>query len=332
MINFAVVLATFITVTFAITPDGGLPPPRPVRSPSLSASAGESCSTSGTRGAPPTPCDSPGTCVLTDFGYPAVDIPNAGICRRVWKWTPKCSVKFCTEKGAYGVCKVSGEFAFCSAWAARRDNGPAPECPEFCTKECLVKKLRASDGSTYCNACELMVASCHAGFSFFGPVSAPEKCFREFLGFDGMECCVKYNVGCIAPGGRCTTSGAFIPPIPCIPSATCVVTDFGFPAVDLPTSGHCRWVYRVPKCTLRRCVRSGAATICKVDGVVATCGAWGSRTDFGSKPECPEFCTEECLVERKRLVGSDGVFYCNKCKLTVASCESAFSIYGPVKK
>lgn len=303
--------------------------PRPL--PALTPGPGVLCSTSGTRGVPPKTCDNGGICVLTDFGNPPVDIPDSGICRKLRKFTPKCSVNYCSANGPYAVCRVSNQYAFCSAWGTRRDGGPKPQCPEFCTEECRIPKLRASDGSTYCNECKLISASCSNGFSFFGPVDAPASCFDgSILGLD--QCCRKYRVACIPPAKQCSTTGSLIPPVPCVKSTTCVVTDFGFPAVDQPTEGHCRWVYRVPKCTLKRCVKNGASFICKIDNTIATCGAWATREDGGMKPNCPEICPKFCLPEKLRLLGSNGVRYCNYCELSAASCQSDFTIYGPVKR
>lgn len=265
-----------LVTVMASDPEKSLPLPR--RSPDIIPSKGESCSTSVLfGGSPPNKCPQGTECVLTFYGFAVAELPNKGVCRKV-REAPTCSNKFCSRAGPYGVCKSSdGEFGFCSAWATSENREVDTFCFFPCPEKCLRRRLRASDGSTYCNSCMLIKASCKARFSFFGPVFAPDKCFQKNLLQSRRECCLKYRIGCSKPGEACSTGGTPLPPVPCIKSTKCVVTDFGLPAIDLPTSGHCRWVYRESRCSLNFCERHGASSICKLGPGFTTCGAWASR-------------------------------------------------------
>lgn len=139
--------------------------------------AGTKCSTSGSDGFSPTKCSPGGLCVLTDFGYPAVDLPNQGICREVPVIVPNCSVAFCARKGLYDVWQISGQTTFCFAWPIHEDFGRTPKCPGNCKRDCMSGKFRASDGSLYWNPYDLITTSCKPNFTSYGPVLAPKTCF-----------------------------------------------------------------------------------------------------------------------------------------------------------
>lgn len=331
------IFAAVVTAALGTTNDDParmLPPGTTLTPPTA---PGVECSTSGTRGYPPVGCTSPGVCVLTSFGDPPVDLPNAGICRLVPSPVPACSVGYCSSAGPRGVCKVSGQTAFCSAWAARADHGSEderPNCRFACILSCSVVRLVASNGKKFCNDCLLRSASCVAKFEIFGPVTAPRKCFTEAIEgvFDARRCCRAHRVGCLPPLARCSTGGSLLPPTPCEKSMKCVVRDFGFPAVDNPRKGFCQWVYNIKKCNVNRCSKNGADHICRIERMTTTCGAWATRGDGGTKPNCMIACPEFCLVYKKRPLASDGKRYCSRCQLKAVSCNRDFMIYGPVAK
>lgn len=295
---------------------------------------GAPCTTSGGLGGPVIPCQSGLTCVLTTFGNPALDAPTGGTCVALDEKPPACTVTFCGSFGGDAVCAVSNQVATCRAWATRGDlGGIPPNCHMVCTKECRVPRLVASNGAEYCTTCVLHVASCEADFAFYGPVPAPkDKCKGTIDIFDAAECCTKRGIGCLKRGDSCTTIGSMFPTVDCAKGLKCVLTDFGFPAADGPTRGTCRKVGRLRKCTVRFCSRKGRRGICRIGRECATCFAWATRTDFGTKPNCNFACLAFCLDYKRRPLGSDGRRYCSRCALRAKSCQTQFEVYGPIRK
>lgn len=282
-----------------------------------------SCSTSGTRGVPPKLCPSGMVCVLNDFGNPPVDIPNSGTCRKLTSPAPPCSVDFCSMEGVSGICTVTGETATCGAWATRRDNeAERPNCNIGCPRDCP-RNAVSSDGSIFCNACTLKVASCEAGFTFTGPLTLEEACGGETIGvFLAAFCCREAGIGCLEVGDRCSTSGSLLPPVPCKDGLTCILTDFGFPAVDNPTLGFCAPTQTFPKCTVFLCAKRGGRAVCDVDGIAATCTAWATRTDGGPGPDCSFSCKQYC----SRSKATHKVGLCRFCIFAKRSCEKDFTL------
>lgn len=282
------------------------------------------CSPSGTRGVPPVTCSQGLTCVLFDFGFPAVDRPSSGTCQKLTAPVPKCSVTLCASAGATGVCTVSEATATCSAWATRRDSSTdTPNCNLPCPRDCPNNAI-SSNGRRFCNACVLRVASCEADFSFSGPISPEEACSGTISPFLAPFCCEELGVGCLSRGDACSTTGSLLPPVPCEKGLECVVTDFGFPAVDLPTTGVCVPQRDFEKCTVKRCCRYGPKSICRVDGTDATCNAWASRTDGGSRPDCSFSCPQKCVPWEERPQRPIGRRFCNFCYLCRQSCKNNF--------
>lgn len=314
---------TLLLVLFALST--AQPPP---------VGLGQACSLNGFF---PIPCQARLTCVLTDFGFPAADGPRIGTCRNLTNKPPSCTVAYCTTNGPNAICTTFGfpmqpVVATCHAWATRID-AKGPDCNFACTLRCLVVRLVASDGTTYCNLCLLQAASCRSDFKVFGPVKpVKDKCVKPISIFDAAKCCIDRGIGCLKKGQTCSTMGSRIQPVPCKKGLTCVIMNFGFPAVDRPNSGTCRRVRRVKKCSVRRCSRRGEKSICQTGTIVTTCGAWATRTDGNPGPDCSFVCPEICLVLPQRPLGSDGVRYCTICKLRQASCRSDFVIFGPIRK
>lgn len=306
-----------------------LPPPIPIRD--------LTCQVGGF--APSRPCAS-GTCVLTSFGNPAVDLPRSGICRSLPRPPPACTVALCSRRGGGAVCAVTTPtrlVATCRAWAARTDvGGVGPDCSFACTEECMTPRLVASDGSEYCNLCKLQAASCRARFAFFGPVRAPDACrMRPIPPFEAGRCCAERGIGCLGNGRRCSTLGSRIRPVPCKTGLTCVIRDFGFPAADGPNSGRCRRVRNVRKCSVGRCTRFGPRHVCEVplprgSGIVSTCRAWARRSDGNPGPDCSFACILICAVGDARPLASNGKRFCSICQLRQKSCTTGFRVFGPV--
>lgn len=157
------------------------------------------------------------------------------------------------------------------------------------------------------------------------------RCHPPVKREDARLCCSATGIGCIPRGGKCTKTRFNPLNMPCEEGLTCVVSNFGKPSIRRDSRGRCRKLKVRPKrCTIEKCSRTGQKTICRISGVIATCGAWAKRTDSGPKPECPRFCTR--LLQIPRPKGSDGRLYGNVGCLIVASCRSNFKIYGPVKR
>lgn len=272
----------------------------------------------------PAPCPRGQTCVLNDFGLPAADRPNSGTCRTLDAPAPKCTVTFCASTGSFGVCTVSGETATCSAWATRDDtSSETPNCRFPCPRDCPNNAI-SSDGRRFCNACVLRRASCEDDFRFSGPLTPREACAAPISIFLAPFCCTQLDIGCVPRGGICSTTGGLVPPVPCAKGLECVVTDFGFPAVDLPTSGICLPERDYDECAVDRCCRFGAKSICRVQQTDATCGAWASRTDGGPRPDCSFTCPRRCLPFKQRPLDSSGHRFCNFCVFCKQSCKNNF--------
>lgn len=138
---------------------------------------GSPCSTGGGFLPPlPFPCGKSLTCVIFDFGFPPVDQPNRGVCKKLSEEPPKCSIDFCSMNSAKAVCKPTdgiSKVAFCDAWATRTDGFPGPDCGFLCAKICEEDGPFGSDGVQYCSLCQLQAASCLSNFKLFGPVPKP---------------------------------------------------------------------------------------------------------------------------------------------------------------
>lgn len=136
---------------------------------------GALCSTGGGFILPP-PCAKGLTCVIFDFGFPPVDRPNVGRCRKLSSTPEKCSVGYCTANGAEAFCTVSDGIAgtsTCGAWAKRSDGFPGPDCNFVCIQICYPDGPYGSDGRKYCSGCHLASASCASHFRIYGPVPKP---------------------------------------------------------------------------------------------------------------------------------------------------------------
>lgn len=264
-----------------------------------------------------------------------MDAANSGTCQQLEEPAPACTVTFCGRGGPTAICQVSSQTATCAAWASRIDGGEKPQCKRFCTLECRIPKLVASDGSEHCNECVLHSFSCLKSFKVYGPVKNDQsgKCSEPIGIFEAPGCCKDFGIGCRKLGQGCSTGGSLVPPVGCAKGLTCVLRNFGFPAVDRPTSGKCRRVKkRVRQCSVQFCSKRGRRGMCAVSKQVATCGAWASRRDGGPNPKCDFACAEFCLIGKLRPRGSDGRFYCSRCALMQRSCATKFKVYGPVKK
>lgn len=289
------------------------------------------CSTTGSvidgKLTAPTNCPSPLTCVLTSFGLPGIESPTIGVCKTAPSPLSACTVQFCSsEPTDSAICQVdTGETVTCQAWATRMDGSDdKPNCDIICTQECLSPLLRASDGSTYCNACILSAASCRADFSFYGPVDTDEdECDNPSV-FDAPRCCTERQIGCIPVGETCSTAGSMVPTIPCEQGSTCVIDDFGFPAADRPNSGTCTVLKGdVEECSPRLCQRADAGLVCGLmdEGIVTTCGAWRARED-DVDDECVNpspFDAPRCCTERQ--IG---------CVQVGQTCSSSGSLFPPI--
>lgn len=287
-----------------------------------------SCTTTRTRGVPvPARCPPAFICQIFSFGRPAVDVPSRGRCRRSRR-SPSCSVSYCAARGPRAVCRVSSVTTSCYAWADRRDGGPRPICPTVCTEECRLPRLVASNGRQFCNFCKLASASCEARFRFFGPLNrrppSPAPSSSALPKPSRAPLPLPLNAGCTT-----FTQFANRPPRPCAAGLQCVLSNFGMPAADVPTTGRCRRAISPPSCSVSFCARNGAQAICRVSGITATCRAWATRTDGGPRPQCTFACTREC--QTPRLVASNGRQFCTFCVLSSFSCNADFAFFGPVK-
>lgn len=163
-------------------------------------SIGSRCSTTPVLSFRPIPCKKGLTCVITDFGFLPVDIPSSGVCLRLLKRPPTCSVGFCTRNGPKGICEIDGTTTICNAWAERRGIvGTEPQCDFACTEQ-FCPEFLASDGRLFCTGCQLASAACASNFTVFGPVAVKpcrrigpsmmiRKKFREV-------CCNFAGIGC----------------------------------------------------------------------------------------------------------------------------------------
>lgn len=273
------------------------------------------CSTSvGTDGTRPPRCPRGAKCVIKDFGFIAAGRPNSGVCLRIRGIVPVCRIAICSKKGFRQICKTpdTRDITFCGAWPKRSDRGVVPNCIIPCPRvACKVGDDRPVDnfGRSYCSECQLRIASCKSNFRRYGPVKKPHT---------------GGNVG-----DKCSTKGAPAGPTPCKKALSCVINDFGAPAINQPNSGNCtRVTPPVRTCTVDICVRRGSDAICQTRGTkdVTTCGFWAARTDGNPGPKCDFTCTQQCLARPKRPMDQNGKRYCNPCVLRKASCESNFKI------
>lgn len=117
----------------------------------------------------PFPCGKTGTCGIFDFGNPALDQPNRGVCKKLGSTPPACSVDFCSMNGAKAICSVKDRLtkvAICGSWAT--DGFPGPDCGFPCLAFCEPDGPFGSDGIQYC--CYLKSASCLFNIKIYGPV------------------------------------------------------------------------------------------------------------------------------------------------------------------
>lgn len=236
------------------------------------------------------PCPGNLDCVITSFGP-----PKTGQCTGVVP-NEKCSVSLCTRTGRDTNCVLDGILTTCGAWADRIDGGPRPVCKAVCSTKCNKPQLLASDGSLYCNECLLRFVSCTLKFEVFGPIkltTAPFPCFSR----------------------RCP------------PNTSNTVTDIA--------NNQCRCLpisNNVAECNPTSCANSGASHTCKVQirgrSRIVTCKAWAQAPKFVTPQlqclfPCP---APPCQKGSDRPLGSNAVFYCNSCVMTMASCASDFMI------
>lgn len=293
---------------------------------------------------PPPACEKGSICVLYDFGFAALDVPNAGTCRAVSLKQQTCSVPLCARLGKGKLCEKDGEVTTCGAWGKTDRANPGPDCSFECS-ECLhgSEKVTASNGESYCSACKLEKASCASGFELYGPVeeklpnptSTPRKidhvkCEGDISPSDAKLCCKDYRIGCIYAGGHCCTTSCKVPLPPCGAGLLCVLMDDGF-ALDVPNRGTCQEVSpEQPECTVSLCARFGRQQLCAFDGGISTCGAWGTPAKVNGGPDC-SFPCNLCMHGNGTVVASDGETHCSMCELEKTSCSSGFRIFGPVR-
>lgn len=306
------------------------------------------CSNFGTRGSPPVACPSGQSCVINNFGNPPVDLPDSGFCVDSSTVNPSplpCSLSQCALNGGSTVCTLNRKLppssdiipstasglTTCATWSKLSvsiGNEQINICNQFaCTLDCPNDAV-SSLGRVFCNACNLQVASCQAGFSFTGPIDTDMECSitppSSISPFLRAFCCnAGFDAGCVKEGGMCSTGGGLFPStLVCERGTVCVLDDLGFPALDRPNSGTCRRVNvsAVKMCDVRRCAFTGAGGVCSLEGgVIVTCGAWATRTDGGPKPDCDSVgCKTICSKPywRKR---------CIKCRRVKKSCRRGFA-------
>lgn len=158
----------------------------------------------------------------------------------------------------------------------------------------------------------------------------PARCRGDIRPDDRAGCCTEFSVGCLRRSELCSTTPVLsFRPTPCATGLTCVITDFGFLPLDIPSRGQCRRLRgRIRRCSVPFCTRNGALGVCRIDGETTTCKAWATRRGVvGTPPDCNFACT---LQFCPRFLGSDGGLYCTLCQLRGASCASNFMTSGPV--
>lgn len=295
------------------------------------------------------------TCVIHDFGLPSSGVPNEGTCQLISRDIPVCTVQLCATYGAAHLCSLPfvfvGTVTTCGTWHKPSEAIPGPNCRIICVGVCVTGpgagSLIASNGRPYCGLCDLQRDSCESGFVIYGPVfqsresASPTPSARPIdpacLGtigvLDAEMCCRVFAIGCMQEGDACSAFGAMIPGPDCEKGLTCVIDDFGFPAVDQPNSGKCeRLVERPVLCTVAFCTMKGREGVCREaeTSVVTTCGVWAKPSQAVSGPDCEFFCSQICNIGPDAPVGSDGVTYCSVCQMRAVSCRSGFEVFGPV--
>lgn len=132
---------------------------------------GGQCSTGGGLLPSTRVCEQGSVCVLTDLGFPAVDRPNSGTCKRVRvDAVQKCDVRRCAYTGEKGVCRLGEEIVTCAAWATRSDGGMKPDCEAVGCKA-ICKKAEAGNRKylywwKQCKMCRRVRNSCRRNFAF----------------------------------------------------------------------------------------------------------------------------------------------------------------------
>lgn len=136
-------------------------------------------------------------------------------------------------------------------------------------------------------------------------------------------CCSKHGISCPRLGETCSEI------FPC-EEGTCVFSQLFF-----ARTGKCESIIDgVVKCSVEYCSLHGADSACTVgdlDTDVLTCGAWHRYLIMGGANICFFPCTKECLSRPLRPVTSDGRVFCTLCQLKGVSCNSGFSVYGPIE-
>lgn len=306
-------------------------------------------------------CGKGSTCVLSDFGFSELEVPNSGVCRPVSPKQHACAVGICSRLGKDEICQVGGDLTTCGTWGTPDRTNKSPSCIFECDEcEDAMVPVYGSNGKKYCSTCLLERDSCNSAFSFHGPIEKPNrplpkslskkslsnnvknqnpamssdlqkptKCEGEILPHDMKLCCLKYQIGCVGNGAECSSSGGMVPSAPCRSGNICVISDFGFAALDVPNSGICREASpEQMKCSIPMCSRLGQEQLCQYNGIITICGSWGTPSHGHGGPECPVECPT-CLQRIARVQASDGSLYCSTCNLEKASCSSHFRIFGP---
>lgn len=169
--------------------------------------------------------------------------------------TSDCTVAHCSSRGPTARCLLPfrPDPLTCLVLANHPNPAAHPRCDLACTKQCSTApyRLLGSDGSLYCSLCVLQRASCVSCFKLFGPLPrvVPDMPFQQFR----RRCKKDFTIGCVAPGGLCSTAGAGLRAAPCGGGLKCVVTDFG----DEDRVARCRKTRKVKKCTVTRCGANG---------------------------------------------------------------------------
>lgn len=307
-------------------------------------------------------CEKGTTCVLSDFGFSELEVPNSGRCRAVSARQHVCGVSICSRLGKEEMCQLDSELTTCGTWGTRDRGSYAPSC-DFECEECRDSTVTVygSNGKKYCSTCHLEKGSCDSGFDFHGPVDQPQRpplqplskdskadentengpvvmspsqkpvnCTGEIAPYDVSSCCVEHEIGCIATGEECSSGGGMVPTAPCQSGNVCVIADFGLASLDVPNSGICREVSpEQMDCSVSMCTRLGQEQLCKLNESVTTCGSWGTPTHGHEGADCSFECPT-CLQRIALARASDGSMYCSTCRLEKASCSSHFRVFGPV--
>lgn len=243
------------------------------------------------------PCSKDLTCVLSDFGEPAGGEESVGKCLDLPRKPKKCTIERCSATGQKTICTISRVAATCGAWATRRDAGPRPDCPAFCTKLLQIPQPKGSDGKLYGNNGCLVVASCESDFEIYGPVPRSPKdiCKKPIGSLLKNRCCIDYGIECARKGEVCASSpgDSFRGPKECMKGLTCVISDLGDGEFDFPEGTCERLRGTLRKCMTKSCSKNGPDYICKIPKSenVSTCKTWSQSLEWESSYPAASRCS-----------------------------------------